>query len=357
MRGWIRLVALPLLVAIGCAGDDAREPTTTFVASATAGDDGLDDGLDDGDDLGSTDSGTTSHDGSATDGSDGTDTGPDDGSGDTGVCPDPIPDAAWIETYQTDLVARLTGAAEVSPGVMLPDRATPSRRTIVRDLLQAELSGLGLSPQLHGYDDGEGANVWVGIEATAASDETIVFGAHFDSVPGSPGANDNATGVAAAMSLARWLAEQPCRDRNVIVVFLDQEEIGLVGAYAFASFLVTQALDVVAVHTIDQMGWDADGDRTIELERADTGLVEHYETAAASYGLSVAITPTQTGATDHVAFRELGFSAVGITEEYASGDTTPHYHAPTDTFETVDFDYLRSTTVLVHAAFAEYVAP
>ena len=262
------------------------------------------------------------------------------------------PDAPWIDSYTSDLVARLSGAAELSPGVTLFDRATPERRDAVRDALVGELSALGLSPQLHTYD-ASGANVWVPIDATEPTRSVVVFGAHFDTVPGSPGANDNATGVALAMALARFLSELPCRNVNVIVVFFDQEEIGLVGSDAFAAFLVQQGLAVDHVQTVDQMGWDGDGDRAVELERADPGLFGLYDAASAALPSPVPLTPTDTGATDHVSFRAYGFDAVGLTEEYASGDTTPHYHAPSDTFDTVDTDYLRSTTMLVLQVFGE----
>jgi Zn-dependent M28 family amino/carboxypeptidase len=68
------------------------------------------------------------------------------------------------------------------------------------------------------------------------------------------------------------------------------------------------------------------------------------------------LTTTQTGATDHVSFRDVGFAAVGLTEEYVSGDTTPHYHLPSDTYDTVDLDYLRVASTLVNAAFANAIA-
>jgi hypothetical protein len=58
-----------------------------------------------------------------------------------------------------------------------------------------------------------------------------------------------------------------------------------------------------------------------------------------------------------VSFRELGFAAVGLTEEYVSGDTTPHYHLPSDAYETVSLPYLASSTALLHVAIGGLVAP
>ena len=58
-----------------------------------------------------------------------------------------------------------------------------------------------------------------------------------------------------------------------------------------------------------------------------------------------------------MSFRELGFAAVGLTEEYVSGDTTRHYHQSTDVYDTVELEYLRSTTILVHEVFGRLVDP
>ncbi len=340
MRWWLSVAVL----ALACGGDDDGDPV---VGSDTSVDPTTITGEPDDGDRPTTDTGAP------TTTSAPTTTDPDTADTTTGDdCMAPDPDAPWIDAYQADLVARLSGAAELTPGVTLTDRATAMRREQTRQFIAAELDALGLTSMLHPYGDADGANVWVGIAATEPTTETIVFGAHFDTVPGSPGANDNATGVALSLSLARWLVDVPCRARNVIIVAFDQEEIGLLGSAAFAQLLVTQPFDVLAVHTIDQMGWDADGDRAIELERPDPGLARQYEAVA-----TVPLTVTQTGATDHVSFRALGFDAVGLTEEFVSGDTTPHYHLPSDTFETVDLAYMRSSTVLVHATFADLVAP
>jgi hypothetical protein len=273
------------------------------------------------------------------------------------ACP-PLPDPApaWLTPLQEDLVARLSGAAELSPGLVLSDRATPGNRAAALAFLQSTWDAEGLPTTLHAYSD-TGTNLYATLPATVDTDLAVVIGAHYDTVPQSPGANDNATGVAMVTSLGRWLQELPCRELHVILVLFDQEEIGLLGSQAFASFLVRQPVTVVSVHTIDQMGWDADGDRAIELERADRGLYELYEAAEPLAPGDTPLVPTNTGFTDHVSFRALGFDAVGLTEEYVSGDTTPHYHLPSDTFDTVDLPYLASSTALLHVAIGSLVAP
>jgi Zn-dependent M28 family amino/carboxypeptidase len=105
---------------------------------------------------------------------------------------------------------------------------------------------------------------------------------------------------------------------------------------------------VAAVHTLDQVGWDADGDRVFEVELPTPALEARYRAAAELVGVTISI--TDTTATDHTAFRERGFAAVGLTEEYRGGDTTPHYHRPTDTPDTVDIGYLTLAAQLLFTA-------
>ncbi len=265
----------------------------------------------------------------------------------------PAPDAApeWVRGYVDDVVARLSGATELAPGITVTERSTAPNRAATADWLDAEMQRLGLEVERHAYRPG-GTNIVGRLRATEPGGRTLVVGAHFDSVPGSPGANDNATGVAYVLSLARYLSSVECRSHDVLFVGFDEEEIGLVGSEFYAAYLLDQGEDVIAVHTIDQMGWDDDGDRAIELERADDGLFEIYEAANATLGEPITLHPTNTGFTDHVSFRPYGFEAVGLTEEFVNGDTTPHYHLPSDTYETVNLDLLVSTCVLGHTAFA-----
>ncbi len=252
----------------------------------------------------------------------------------------PAPSQPWIRTYQDGIVAGLTAS----------ERSTGSNRPAPRAVITGWLQDLGYTVQTQNY--GGGTNVYAQLDADVPGAQTIVVGAHFDTVPGSPGANDNATGVAMVLSLARYLRDVECRNNNVVFALFDEEEVGLVGSFHFAEMLATANVDVAAVHTIDQNGWDANGDRLIELERPSTGLFAQYQSANV---FDIPLQQTQTGATDHVRFREFGFRAIGITEGFVSGDTTPHYHQASDTYATVDFAYLESTTILAHATLAAQV--
>jgi Zn-dependent M28 family amino/carboxypeptidase len=175
-------------------------------------------------------------------------------------------------------------------------------------------------------------------------------------VSNSPGANDNATGVAVVLAAARALAGVSCRDTNVVFVFFDQEEVGLVGSGAYAAAAAAAGTNIIAAHTIDQAGWDMDNDLRFEIERPSAGLFAQYQAAAAAVGAQVV--STQTGTTDHESFRSQGFAAAGVTEEYVSGDTTPHYHLPSDTVATVDATYHRvAARMMIYLLARELGAP
>jgi Zn-dependent M28 family amino/carboxypeptidase len=147
----------------------------------------------------------------------------------------------------------------------------------------------------------------------------------------------------------------PCRTAAVTVALFDQEESGLFGSRAFA-----QTLDpamVRAVHTIDQVAWDFDGDRRFELELPTPQLEAEWLAAAAVVGVS--LRSTLTGGTDHDSFRERGFAAVGLTEEYVGGDTSPYRHTAQDTHASVEpyLDYTALAAKLTAQVVIDEVAP
>jgi hypothetical protein len=247
---------------------------------------------------------------------------------------------------QKRVLAALTGETEITPGLKLANRFAIENRRPARDLLAATLKEMGLTPQRHAYS-AEGENIWAELKSGKAGADAIVIGAHYDSVRLAPGANDDGTGVVIVLGMARELARTKPAGRDVIFVFFDEEERGLVGSRNFAQMLKDTNRAVHSVHTIDQVGWDSNKNRAIELEIPFEGIVDIYKQAAARLKMDIPIHITAEAGSDHTAFRRLGFNAVGITEEYRNKDTTPHYHKATDTFATVDFDYLAATTRLL----------
>jgi len=261
--------------------------------------------------------------------------------------PDTRPTAAGIIPLQQEIVSRLSGATEVRPGVRLANRFAVENKQEARAYLVTVLRRFGLDAKRQAYGTEGGENVYAVLPCGRPGAEAVVLGAHYDSVRQGPGANDNATGVAAVMLVAAEMVHTSRRTRDLYFVFFDEEERGLRGSRAFAQMLVDQKRPVYAVHTIDQMGWDSNHNRAIELERPYDGATDVYQAAAKALHMPIVIYTTTESGSDHSAFRRLGFKAVGITEEYHHQDTTPFIHTAKDLFDTVDFAYLASTTRLV----------
>lgn len=250
------------------------------------------------------------------------------------------------KVQQTEIVSILTGNHTIENGDTIKGRSAETEKVKVRTYLKKLIDLLSLQPLEHKYVAGNGGtNIYATLPATTNSTEYIIVGAHYDAVPGSPGANDNATGVAMIFGLIKNLKKAPIRNKHVMFVFFDDEEIGLIGSGQFADKILLDSLNVNSVHTVDQMGWDSDGDRAIELELPTDSLKVKYQAAALESNIPIHV--TSVSSTDHHSFRNRGFKAIGLTEEYVNGDTTPFYHQSGDTYATVNFDYLLSSTLLM----------
>lgn len=92
----------------------------------------------------------------------------------------------------------------------------------------------GLNLKRESY--GSGVNVLGEMDGTNTPDEIVLIGAHYDSVAGCPSADDNASGVAAVLEIARVLGGRSYR-RTLILACWDQEEAGLIGSRAFVGGL------------------------------------------------------------------------------------------------------------------------
>jgi Zn-dependent M28 family amino/carboxypeptidase len=255
----------------------------------------------------------------------------------------PLGECVWLEDYQRAIVGSLAGEREIAPGVRLAHRASVDERAAARQYLIDEFGALGISVERHDYPTG--ANVIATLPATAGTGGTIIVGAHFDGVPAGPGAADNATGVSIVLATAHYLRATPTRNHPIVFALFDEEELGLKGSKAYAASLVTAGTDVVAVHIFDMLSWDGDGDHAVELWSPSATLLPIYQEKGALAGMP--IQPVTFSRSDHQAFLDRGFPAVGIGEEFESGDDhTPNYHLATDTYDRVSFAHCGAVTHL-----------
>ncbi len=185
--------------------------------------------------------------------------------------------------------------------------------------------------------------------------EWIVVGAHYDHLGttgfgvrdvrtrSAPhyGADDNASGTAAVLELARRLSADPPR-RSVLFVLFGAEEIGLLGSQAFVRSETLAPASIAAMVNLDMVG-------TLEHEGLDLygvgtsrGWRAAIAAARAAQPLSVelhdAVHPRE-GGSDH-----MSFAAVGIPAIHLFTGTHPAYHTKDDVPNRLDFDGLRRVT-------------
>lgn len=106
------------------------------------------------------------------------------------------------------------------------------------------------------------ANLEVALNGSGRAEEIVIIGAHYDSVDGSPGANDNATGVAAVLALARAFAlTRPSRTLR-FVAFVNEEppyfQTPAMGSLVYAERCQANQERVVAMLSLETIGYYAD---------------------------------------------------------------------------------------------------
>ena len=177
----------------------------------------------------------------------------------------------------------------------------------------------------------------IGIKpGTTAPAEVVVVGAHLDSVPLSPGANDNASGVATVLEVARLLAEVPTA-RSIHFVAFGAEELGLVGS---GYYVATRTLSVRGMVNLDMVGHGA---QLLVSNSAGRGeLLGIAEQAAGRLGIHVQ--RMSFGSSDHESFEKAGIPVVFIH----TGDDNA-YHTPQDVSSRIDPQLLAQAASLAAA--------
>lgn len=164
-------------------------------------------------------------------------------------------------------------------------------------------------------------NVVATRRAAGAGTSRIVLGAHYDSVPVSPGANDNASGTALLLELARTLGAQPPNADLTFIAF-GAEELGLLGSAHYVATLPPETrAGLRAMLNFDMVGV---GD---ELRvGGDDALMRLAEDVAQGQGLRLGrLSREVTRSSD-----QASFLAAGIPSVFFHVTDDPHYHSATD---------------------------
>ncbi|MEM8640499.1 MAG: M20/M25/M40 family metallo-hydrolase [Cyanobacteria bacterium P01_G01_bin.54] len=235
----------------------------------------------------------------------------------------------------------------------------------VREYIRAQLGQLG-TVQVHSFDVRGMTHENLILELSPRSERCkrrspLLIGAHYDTVPGTPGADDNATGVAALLVLARYFSQTDHRSPLRFVAF-DMEEYGLLGSHAYAQWLKAKKQKLRLMLSLEMLGYTSKTQtypaflkHFYPAEGNFIALVGNVWTLPDLWRLSRKIrdagTPCEwlpagfrgqivpdTRRSDHAPFWDAGYRALMVTD--TANLRNPYYHSAGDRLETLNLDFL-----------------
>jgi hypothetical protein len=275
---------------------------------------------------------------------------------------------------QRALAARLRRRVELLAGDIgersadRPENYRAAEESIAAGFVEAKLAPARL--QCWRRDSAlEVCNLEASVPGSVRPDQIVVIGAHYDTVRGSPGANDNASGVAALLEIARSLAGAKT-GRTLRFVAFYNEELGQGaehGSRLYAAACRRRGDDIVAMICLETIGYYTDAPDTqhypfpLSAFYPSTGNFIGFVGNSASRALvrsavgsfrKHAVFPSRGAAlpgafedasrSDHSAFWAQGYPAIMVTD--TANFRYPHYHQPTDTPDKLDYDRLARVT-------------
>jgi hypothetical protein len=246
--------------------------------------------------------------------------------------------------------------------------------------IERTLASFGFEPrtQIYEVEERDVRNIEVVIEPDGgAADATYVIGAHYDSPDDSPGANDNGTGVAALLELARLLAgARPARHRLRLVFFVNEEQpyswTEAMGSWRYAKGLADAGETVhgmIALETIGYFSNEAESQTfpwpfgliypKVGNFVAFVGLPGSRRFLGRALGTFRRTTPfpsiggvapsflEDVGRSDHWSFHQFGYPAVMLTD--TAPFRNPYYHRLNDLPKNVDYASLARVTLGLEA--------
>ena len=231
----------------------------------------------------------------------------------------------------------------------------------VRQALRERMGELGPLEE-HRFSGGSeaGTNLILKLPGREPRRRPVLVGAHYDGPLQSPGADDNASGLAALLELARrWAAEPP--RRPVWIVAFDQEEWGMVGSKALAQELRAAAQPLKLMVSLEMLAFSSEeqnypvpgmervygnrGDFIALVANAGAGLLLPGLARAMGRHVPTKVLPVPNGGraipdvrlSDHSPFWDAGYDALMVTD--TSFMRNPHYHQMSDTVDTLDLRF------------------
>jgi Zn-dependent M28 family amino/carboxypeptidase len=274
-----------------------------------------------------------------------------------------------IVTELSDLEARLRkhvnhlSASKVGRNYIREDHLTPAKNYISKQFQELGYSVYYNSYELYGD---KYSNVIVDIPSSNKKSPVLIVGAHYDSVENSPGANDNASGVAALIELGRYFTTTSPKNYQLrLVAFVNEEppyfQTEEMGSLVYAKSLSSRDESILGMISIESIGYYSNRSgsqmypKLLNLFYPDTGnflsfignlqsrklvtssisLFRQHSTVPSEGISSPAFIPGVSWS-DHWSFWVSGYDAIMVT------DTAPyryeHYHETTDTPDKLHYE-------------------
>lgn len=235
---------------------------------------------------------------------------------------------------------------------------TPGNQIAADDLYQ-RLESLGLDVWYEDFISPEGLLLVNVIGELPGEDTNRIYGvlAHFDSISdmpesSAPGADDNATGVAGSLEIARILSDYELK-YSFRVVFVNGEEVGILGSDSFARKAVAEDVPWEGIFNLDSIGSPRNGYQIVLNAIGESVWMEDLIANINSeqgIGESLYILQTEEIVADDNMLRNQGLESVMVSRELYGW--SPIHHTVDDVYERVSIPHAESATVIVLLAVA-----
>ena len=250
-----------------------------------------------------------------------------------------------------------------------PDHLEKIRLYITK---QFESFNLSVNQEAVDFENSRSFNI-IG-KPTGTQSTPFVLAAHYDTKPGTPGADDNASAVAALLEIARCLADHTFHTPIIFSAFT-LEEYGFIGSRHFIEKAVTSNETFSGMISLEMLGYKTNAPQSqtyppyVDTEKyPDSGdfiavvgnqpsaqltqsLAEGMKQHVPSLKVETLVVPgtgekfSEVRLSDHAPFWDAGIPAVMVTD--TAFFRNPHYHQPSDTLETLDMEFIRENAEAV----------
>jgi hypothetical protein len=292
----------------------------------------------------------------------------------------------WVATIRENLCEKLRRDLQVLAGEIGERNVSRRYDQLARAAEFIESSLAAASYEVHREEfSAEGKavrNVYAQRPGCTRPDEIIIIAAHYDSVPGSAGANDNGSGVVANLALARAFADVSA-DRTIRFAFFANEEMpyymtAAMGALHHAEACRELRENVIGMIALETIGYYVDGPNT---QRYPLRVLSWFYPSTGNFLAFVGNMPSrrlihaaiggfrQSGfpsagiaapnwlrdifRSDHAAFWHCGYPALMITD--TANFRYPYYHTPQDTPDKINFEALAQIVIGLASSVRELV--